>query len=365
MGSQLLTPRINRLEPNVLINGAMELRQRVAATGGLSNAYAMDRFYVNNLNTSMTTLVDQSATVPSIGALASSQRVYNTTTGSLVAGTQCDVRYRVEGYDILPLVTSEWTLIFWARSSVAGTYSVAVKNGATTHSYVRQYTISTINTWELKCIKFPALSTCPGALLRTNGIGLEIKWSIVTGTTFQTGSLNQWAAGNFEAGAGQVSSWLTSGNEFLMTGIMALPGDWEALTSAGYQFVRCGRNFQEELAKAQRYYEKSYDQAQVPGTGAGNFNGSWCGSTPSVTGGGDRLTGPHFAVLKRATPSVVIYNPNTAGTSAVYEVNTGANKATTGFVGTGEHGVGQIGATGNSLIVNNTYLMHWTADAEL
>lgn len=260
------TPRIDRLEPNIIINGAMELAQR-GTSALLSNAYTLDRFYVDNQNVGMTTLIDRSSSAPSGEVFANSLRVYNTTTGSLGADSEVNVRYRVEGYDTQRIWKNASTLSFWARSSVAATYWVALHNDGATHSYVRSYDLEA-DTWTFITMALPALNTVPGSLDRANGIGLEIVWSIVDGDDFKTPTTSSWHAGDFNRGSGASNSaWLTSGNEFLLTGVMLTPGNFEGV--GDLPFVRAGKNFMEEKNLTYRYFYR-----------AGNPSSLWRGFNP-------------------------------------------------------------------------------------
>lgn len=148
-------------------------------------------------------------------------------------------------------------------------------------------------------------------------------------------------------------------SDFFVTQVQLVAG------SKARQFTRIALPRDRDLYECQRFFEKSYDDDVAPGTAAGNFSGAVGAGTPSVTGGGDRVNGPRFVAPKRATPTVVNYNPSTAGSAAIYEVNTGSNKATSGFSGPGITGVAQINAAGNSLVLNNSYIFHFTAEAEL
>lgn len=354
-----LTPRIDKLEPNIVINGAMEIAQR-GDSALLSNAYTLDRFYVNNLNVSMTTLVDQDITVPSGEVFSSSLRAYNTTTGSLTADSNVGIRYRVEGYDVLSIWKKAFTLGFWARSSVAATYWVSLKSDGATHSYVRSYDLEA-DTWTFITMEFPQLSSAPGTHDRDNGIGLEINWSIADGDNLKTSTLNSWHAGDFNRGTGPSNSaWLTSGNEFFLTGVVLFPGEFEGVDNL--PFVRSGRNFQEELARAQRYYEKSYTLSTVPGsiTTAGSTIHRLSGDLSSAV-----IKTHSFNVAKRAVvPSLFIYSTATGTVGSIRDLTGAADRAGATGINISEQGF-STNYNGVNITDQSFLAWHWAADAEL
>lgn len=124
------------------------------------------------------------------------------------------------------------------------------------------------------------------------------------------------------------------------------------------------RPYGTELALCQRYYEKSYDQATVPNTATttGQFNsGGVQGATTTTEINGGSLV---FAVSKRATPTITVYDTN--GISG--KVNRVEYGVKNNFNSTGSPSdIGQTtftvisssGATASGLIY------HWTASAEL
>ena len=253
-----LTPRINRLENNLIIDGAMEIwpegTSRTIANGaGLYGSVLMKFF---NLTSGITITNSRQASIPSNTNLTFSNQISKTAAGTLAAGTITQFDYAIEGFDVAPIVNSEFTVIFWVRSSVASRRTVALRNGTASHSFLRDYTINTANTWELKTLRFPALSTCPGTIARDNTVGAYLSFPIVNGSSTQNSTTNSWLTGSFTSTTGQDTTWLTgTAHDFSVAGFMVLPGNWEGLSAAQYNFVRAGRNFQQELDSSKRYYQ--------------------------------------------------------------------------------------------------------------
>jgi hypothetical protein len=358
---QNLSPRINRLESNLVIDGGMELWPEGTSRSVANNtsAYGGVLFQYNNISSGVTMTNSRQSSTPSGTNLIYSNQVSKTAAGTLAAGTRQIMHYHVEGYDLNRIYNNEWSLIFWVKSSVASNRSCSVRNASFSHSYVQQYNIASANTWELKVLSFPAISSCPGTVERTNGAGAVIGWDIVTGTTYQTSSLNQWVAGNFSSGIGEDTSWLTgTTHDFNITGVMVLPGDWSALTAAGYNFVRAGKNFQDELAMSQRYYEKSYDLDVTPGTPAATAGTLFVISISTVSG--NAVVQVHYKTSKRATPTVTFYNTVTGAVGTFDRGGTPVSFA----ISAGSNGVSGFNVA-NTAITNavNGHSGQWVSDA--
>lgn len=329
---QQLTPRINRNEINAMIDGSMQIWPQgtsISITTG-NNAYGSVLFRTYNGATGVTLTNSQQASVPSLGSLPFSNQISKTAAGSVAASTAVYTVYAVEGYDIERFITQSFSVIFWVKSTVASKRSVVIQNASASHSYVQQYQINAANTWEMKVLTFNALNTCPGTINRTNGVGMFVGFGVVAGSTFQTSTLNAWTSGGFVSGTGEDSTWVTgTTHDFSIAGTMVLPGDWTALTAAQYTFVRAGRSWQDEFAKTQRYFEKTYDDGVNPGTAT--FAGAVNAHPGSL--GGTSTTGANwqFKVTKRASPTITIYG-SFAGTTNDVSITANASPPETSDV---------------------------------
>ena len=90
----------------------------------------------------------------------------------------------------------------------------------------------------------------------TNGVGIEILWTLACGTTYQ-GTGGSWQTGNYLATANQVNGCDNVANDFRIAQVQFEPG-LEATP-----FIQ--RHYADELAKCQRYYQR-YDTAEDSGT---------------------------------------------------------------------------------------------------
>ena len=189
--SKNLTPRLNRLEPNLILDAGFEIwpegNSRSVANNTL--AYGGVLYRLQNNSTAITLTNSQQSSVPSGTAIPFSNQVSKTAAGTLTTTTNTRLITYIEGYNVMPIYDKDFSIIFWVKSTVAGNRSVSLQNTGITHSLVKQYTINQANTWELKVVTFPALNTCPGTIDRTNNYGLAINHAIVTGSTVQTSSL--------------------------------------------------------------------------------------------------------------------------------------------------------------------------------
>ena len=315
-----LTPRINLLEQNHVIDGSFEYWpegvSRLIASGSSAYGSVLERVYnvASGINITNSQQSGPSASVQFANHLAKSS------SGSLAAGTGITMEHYIEGYNLKKLIDDEFSVIFWVKSSVASKRSVSIKNGTVSHSYVQQYTINQADTWELKVIRVPALSTCPGALNKTNGLGMILNMAVISGSNYTTPTLNQWISGEFNSGNSEDSTWLTGTNHnFAIAGLMVVSGDWRSLTPSTYRFLRAGGNIASEVAMINRYFESSYGLS----TGLGSLVGSNLWWRPTAV---DFHYSVNFAVEKRAAPSGQVYSPQDGAAARIYSTDGGANR---------------------------------------
>lgn len=111
-----------------------------------------------------------------------------------------------------------------------------------------------------------------------------------------------------------------------------------------------------ELALCQRYYEKSYDQSQAPG-GVNNYIGTTNLTIGTATTGNLYLS-TSFAVVKRGTPTVTLYD----GLGASGKVFKGANGKNASVTDIGNRGF-RGGTTDTTSASELGY--QWVAESEL
>ena len=233
---------------NRIINGAMVIDQRNAGASFAGGGYSLDRWY-SGLTTNAWT--SQRSTVAPTG-FTNSLLVTVTTPQAPSTANLAYYLQKIEGFNTADFgwgtanaVTV--TLSFWVRSSVTGTFAVAILNGAQNRSYVTTYTINSANTWEKETITIPGDTT--GTWATDNSSGPNIFFDLGSGSNFQT-TANSWQAGTFLRTSGSSNFANTSSATFYFTGVQLEIG-----TSAT-PFER--RLYGQELANCQRYYYRIY-----------------------------------------------------------------------------------------------------------
>jgi len=298
-----LTPRLDRLEKNYIINGNMDFWQRETSFAALTTAgFSADRFQANFSNTATRT-ISRSTSVPNTKSTYSLQYIVGTADAALGPTDYENIHYHVEGYDFRNLSGKDITLSFYVKSSVTGTYTCAFRNSAVNRSYVTTYIINTANTWEKKVIHLT--HDASGVWLYDNNTGINISFALMAGLNFQTPSLNTWQSNNYVSHSSAVNFMGTAGAQFNITQIAVYEG-----TLTDPEFNTAGRNIADELMLCQRYFEKSYnlDTFQPTATAVGRISsGSTTGSTSNAH--------IDFCVRKRATPVITLYNSGTVLTA--------------------------------------------------
>jgi hypothetical protein len=229
---------------NAIINGAMDIWQRGTAT--LTNpanaTYLGDGTYD----------LLYSAETPSASFPFQSSMKLDCThiETEVAAGEYVRLNYFVEGYDFKRFEGQTATLSFWVWAVKTGVYCVSLRNNANDKSYIHEFTINSASTWEKKIITLTFNSG--GAFLYTNGVGLRIQWSIMTGSTWITATANKdtWLSGYYMSTDAQVNGLDNVANEFKLTGVQLEIGS----VATPFEF----RHFTQELALCQRYYERIF-----------------------------------------------------------------------------------------------------------
>ncbi len=348
------TPRIDRLQKNYLINGDMRIAQRGTSFAAIaSGAYSLDRFRYSKSGAMVHTLT-QDTDVPTLAEAGylfqNSLRLNLTTPDTSIATTDnMSLDQLVEGYNWANLAQKDFTLSFWVKATLAGTYCVAFRNSGADRSYIAEYTINSANTWEKKVLHISA-STSAGTWNYTNGVGLDIRWVLASGTNFHT-TPNAWQAGNFIATVNQVNGTNTGATDFRITGAMLSEGHL-----VDPEFCTFGKDLLAEVQACQRYYEKTYDLTTNPAS--------------ITTVGAHRFqTGPNglsrdyatYKVMKRTNANSITYYNSSTGATGQFQV-TGVGGISIVTTINGFHGLSWESA-GTS--ANTDCFVHWATDAEL
>lgn len=318
---------------NFVHNGAFDFSQRQTSQSsiGLGQTFIVDRFSLIKIDTTSIHAMGQSSESPTLtqsGFASNNALSVQCTTADASVGVTDAVYFQtvLEGYDWAELKNKQVTLSFWIKHGLTGTYCVSFTNNANDRSYVAEYTINAPDTWEKKTITL-TLNPSGGTDNFSTGAGLRIRWALMAGSTFQT-TANAWQTSSgtgYLATSNQSNGCSTTVNNiFRITQIMLNIGP------TAQNFNRAGNSIQGELALCQRYYEKSYQLSQFPGTDSTSI-----GSRAFARGNGSAIHASSFLVAKRIPPSGVgsrfdanymtIFSTNNNNAQEVRNANTSAN----------------------------------------
>lgn len=347
---------------NRLLNPAMQISQQRGnaaydATNGAG--YSIDGWQAQLSATPGGTLrMEHTASVTPGGSPFRLRATVQATDASIAAGDYYVIAQSVEGtaiadYRFGSASARQLLLRLGVRSSVAGTFGVSLTNSAANRSYVTTITIAPgeVDTDAIKTLTIAGDTA--GTWLTTTGIGLTLRICLSGGATFQ-GSAG-WQAGNILTTSSQTNLMATGSATFSIFDA----GLYVDASAAGIFPAWELPDLADEFARCLRYYEKSYQYADVPATISST--GAW--SAPTQNG----LTGAcgidvRYAVRKRATPTVTTYGPGTGTTGRM--VDSAATESATTQHFSGESGFRSYNS-GTALLADTYATMHWVADARL
>ena len=334
---------------NLIINGAMNVAQRGTSFNQPNDAHTLDRFAAF-VNGDGKLDVEQSTTVPSGEGFKNSLKcTVDTVDTSLSSSDFGMIGTKIEGQDLTRFdfgqsTAKQFVLSFFVRSNITGTYSVAFRNGSANRYLVKEYTISSADTWQK--ITITNLADNTGTWATDNTTGLDLRWCLWQGGF--SASADTWGAGNIIGSSSNVN-WATStDNNWYITGVQLEVG--QNPTEFEHE------PFERTLAKCQRYLQVfGGDSNQVAGWGmtrAANNNfvsfplvkALRATPTVSVQGGTVRFTAEgaqtegssNTIVINSVTPSVVYGNNSSNVVTLRYDGDTGPdttiNSQTIGFM---------------------------------
>lgn len=361
-GHALISPQISPAFKNLLIGGDFTTNpwQRGANFSGITNTslYTADR-WAFACGGSAVWAVSQQFDAPTtaqagVGA-TSCIEIKCTSAVTSPAATDYAVLYQaVEGVNSAFLGFGQAgaqsvTIAPWYKTNVSGNFVVQISNSATNRSYVVPVTLVGDGTWR----RMPAV-TIPGDIsgtwLANNGIGLNLRIAVVCGTTYQN-TANTWVAANAFGVAGMVNLGSAVNNYLRLCLLQLEPGiSYTSFEALPVDVV---------LARCQRYFEKSYSQGVAPGT----VTTAGCFITADVSVPHTNYFGSvKYALDKRASPTVTMYDPTSGGTGAWRNASSTSFSVQNGGGGTSSFFVQNVAGG----LISSAYVFgHWTANAEL
>ncbi len=239
---------------NRVINGAQEIDQvnsgAAVTPASIGYGYATDMFAISVAQASKLTF-QQVADAPT--GLRSSLKITVAAQFSPAASDNFHLQTAIEGKDVIDFQfgtagAATITLSNWIKGSVAGTYSVGLRNIAGNRSYVGTITVST--SWTQ--VKITLQGDVTGTWPNDNTAGLVLHWDLGSGSNFNT-TAGAWQAGNFLRTSGSVTFVnQVAGSTLNITGV-----DCRLGSTAPAVFERRAN----ELQLAQRYYWRTSQAA--------------------------------------------------------------------------------------------------------
>jgi hypothetical protein len=328
------------VNPNRIDNGDMWVDQHFAGASiavPASNAvYCPDRWF--SYNSVAVSRFNVQQNLPAITTKPPGFQyflgVQSTSAYTAVAGATLIVQHGIEADFIGDLGfgvagAQSVTVSFWARSSLTGNFSFAlfspnpVATGGTTYrSYVTTYSLPTANTWTKIVITIPGDTTTPAAWpLVGTGPGLYLEFDLGSGSSVQTSTLNAWQTTAAFAATGAVHVTATNGANWAITGVKLEAGS----VATAFPVEDLAR----KLARCQRYFNKTYNAAEVPGSPSriGSSLEVFTGPTAMASGLAFCSLVWAYPVPMRATPTILMYSPNSGAGGRAYAQNAAVDLA--------------------------------------
>lgn len=247
---------------NVIINGAMQVHQRGTSTTGITSTgyYVADRWSqgISSMGTWTQTIENDA---PTGSGFRKSLKLLCTTSDASPAATDLvSFLHDFEGQNVQRFakgtsLAKGFSLSFWVKSNVTGTYVVCLQDLDNTRYVGAQYTVSVSETWEKKTITFPADTT--GAFDNDNAASLRLRFWLGAGSDRTSGTLRtSWTSTTTaDLAVGQTNVAAATNNYWQITGVQLEAG----AVATPFEFEDYGTT----LAKCQRYYWRSQDTGQT------------------------------------------------------------------------------------------------------
>ncbi|NQV00853.1 MAG: hypothetical protein HQ537_01915 [Parcubacteria group bacterium] len=337
---------------NAIINGDFNIWQRGTSFAAMAdNIYHTDRFKYSKVGTMVHT-VSKDTDVPTQAEsdhLSNYSLKYDVTTADadIAATDELHIFHVIEGYNFAPFMGKTATLSFWVKAVKTGIYCVTFRNSGLDRSYLVEYTINSASTWEKKTITL-TFSDSGGTWNYTNGIGLKIGWTLAIGSNHHD-SADTWLSASKMGTSNQVNGADSTDNNFWLAQVQFELGS----VATDFEY----RQFQDELAKCQRYFFKSYDYDVAPGTADANGM-TMTGILALGAIVHERYHSAHYPEM-RTNPTIVLYDA--AGNSGKVSTGAGDNQAGT------SHSIGCKGfyVSASDADTNVILRFHYTASAGL
>ena len=307
---------------NLFYNPKFDVAQRgTSFSKTTSSIFTLDRWQAaSGSSFNLDTTITQSTTVPSGQGFKHSLKVEADSVVTPSGSDNGGILQKFEQQDVEHLMygTSDaksLTLSFWVRSNKTGIYCVQFQTnqGSSTNTeryiHVKEYTISSANTWEKKTLIFPGHTVQAFNATAGHGEGLRVNWWLATGSDDHVSADTWIQSGSFASTSNQVNFMDSADNEWYLCGCQLEL----SLQSTPFEH----RSFGEELLLCQRYYVLLSNGLGQTMTNGSAYNANQVSGV--VT----------FPVDMRASPSV----DHTSGTNYYTYISAATNFVFDGFSG--------------------------------
>jgi hypothetical protein len=234
---------------NRIINGAMVIDQRNAGASvtPTNGQFSVDRWKYGSPAGSGVVSLQRVADAPA--GFINSLKCTVTTASTPSSGDTYTILQPIEGSNIYDFnlgtaSAQAFTISFWVKSSVTGTFSVAVRSTGGAQTFLKNYVVSSANTWEYKTVLISAPTS--GTFATDTSSALFVNFSLGAGSSFIS-TESSWNSGAFSQTSGATNLIANSGATFYITGVQLEKGS----TATSFDY----RPYGTELALCQRYYQ--------------------------------------------------------------------------------------------------------------
>lgn len=360
--NQALPENAMRVE-NAVINGELDVWQRggtfaVPSAAVAASTYLADMWAINQVSgaTLNITRSERSAAASNVPTIAQCGKLLNnsmcisvsTTDAAIAAGDYCYFSNNILGATWSKIAQKPNTCSFFANSNRTGTYCVSFRNAGSDRTFVQEFQISAVSTWEQKTIQVPESPTA-GTWDYSFGSGLEIGFCLAAGTGLQTTNAGQWTATVAIATSNQVNFLASAGNTLRIADLRY---------HEGTQLLPIRqRPFQEELELCKSIFQKS--NAYADGIGSATDVGMVGFNNMSVAAGAYVIRVP-FSPPMNTVPAITFYSRNSGNPGFFYD---GIGSDYT--AGVGASSLGGFAPINAAAAAKTAMFFHWTAHAPL
>ena len=350
---------------NLIINGAMQVAQRntgtVTVSDGSNEGYSTVDRYTVNMNSSVGGALDISQSTDTPAGFSNSVKLKCQTTNTDYSGTKfVELRHKIEARNLQLLgfgtSSAKPITVSWYMKTVnyTGPISLSLQTADGTAQYYAKSITPTTSWARYTC-------TIPGSTSATinndSGQGLTVDF-VVAGGSSGTNAASSDSTGFSTTRVDYINDignlLANTSNEIYITGVQLEVGE----TATPFEH----RSFEDELARCQRYFQKSYDS----GTALGASTAVGAIFSRIGTAVSNQPIQVVFPVPMRGAPAGTIFSlvgtsgsVSDCGTSYSHDHDEAASISGT----IGHTGFSKI--SGINMTAGNIYAFQYTMDAEL